>query len=101
MNVSLVVERLSGCDPSSCATADEVADLVHDVQGVRGWLDAYEARCAARASELAAAGAGTPVAELLADGGRRRGRDAAVAASRAEICAAMPAFRDALAEGEV
>jgi hypothetical protein len=95
------VERLVSTDPDACSTADDVAALVHDVQGVRAWLDAYEARCASRAAEFAAAGAGSSPAEVLADGGRRRARDAAVAASRAEVCAAVPGFHTALASGVV
>jgi HNH endonuclease len=101
MNVGSLLDRLAATDPARCAAASDVASLVHDVQGVRAWLDAYEARCARRASELAAAGAGAPVGEVLADGGRRRGRDAAVAAARAEVLTDVPAFQAALEAGVV
>src|SRR4051794_19114596 len=102
--MTTVVERLAGLvdiDPARCTSAEELAALVHVVQGVRGWLDAFEARCATRVAALAATGVSSPPAELLADGGRRRWRDATVAASRAEVCAAMPAFAEALAGGAV
>jgi hypothetical protein len=96
-----LVERLIDTDPGACPTSDDINDLIHDVQGVRGWLDAYEGRCARRAAEFAAAGTGSPAAQALSDGGRRRARDAAVAAARAEVCAAVPGFHTALEAGVV
>jgi hypothetical protein len=102
MNMVLtLVERMVDTDPDECATSASVVALVHDVQGVRAWLDAYEARCARRAAEFAAEGTGSPAREVLADGGRRRARDASVAAARAEVCGAVPGFHTALSAGVV
>src|SRR6478672_2214732 len=95
-DVLALVERLVDADPDECPTSESVVDLVHDVQGVRAWLDAYEARCARRAAQFAAAGTGSPPVHVLADGGRRRAHDAAVAAARAEVCATVPGFHTAL-----
>ena len=95
------LRRLVDTDPSACTTSDQLSSLTAETQRLRAWLDAYEVRIARRTSELADSGAsGTPT-EMLADGGRRRAREAAAAAARAELCAEMPQFETALATGSV
>ncbi len=68
---------------------------------VRGWLDAFEVRCARRSRELAAAGTAPPPESLLGTVGRRSGKDAAAVTERDRVCAATHGFEDALANGAV
>jgi len=88
------VTVLTETDPAACDQA-ALTDVVAVAQRVRGWLDSYEARIALQASELAAAGVGDPARVVLANRGRRSGRAARDAESRAGVCADMPAVFDA------
>jgi Domain of unknown function (DUF222) len=99
-DVRAVAGELAAADPKGC-DRDQLAGLVERSQQVRGWLDALEARIALRAGQLAEHGESEPATTLLAGIGRRSVRDAEAAAQRAQVCAAMPAFHDALAAGAV
>ena len=101
MNPTEQLQRLVAADPAACPSVDEVTMLLHHAQGVRAWLDAFEVACTSRLATLAAAGRGIAPAEVLTDGGRRRGRDAAVVVARAQVCVSMPDLHDALATGVV
>ncbi len=81
--------------------SEGLAGLVRRSLRVRGWLDAVDARIAARAAELADQGRGEAAATVLAGGGRRAKRDAEAAAARGGVCARMPELGAALAEGVI
>jgi hypothetical protein len=98
--IRVLVDGLADADPA-CCDRDELAGLIRRATRVRAWLDALDARVALRARELADDGRCETPCSLLADEGRRAGRDAQAAATRAEVCAEMPGFHDALAAGAV
>lgn len=68
---------------------------------VRGWVDATEAKLAARAEELQKRGSGAGARETLARKGQRSGREARKAADRAATLSANPDLGDALADGGI
>ena len=75
--------------------------LVRRSLRLRGWLDSIDARIAIRAARLTGDGSGEAAATVLAGGGRRARRDAEAAAGRGTVCASMPEFGAALADGTV
>ncbi len=95
-----LVDGLLEADPA-CCERDELAGLIRRSNRVRGWLDAFDARVALRARQLADDGRCESPASMLADEGRRAGKDAEAAATRAAVCVEMPGFHDALAAGAV
>jgi hypothetical protein len=80
---------------------DGLDGLVRRALRLRGWLDSIDARIAARAVRLAAAGGSEDAATVLAGGGRRAMRDAEAAAARGTVCERMPGVAKALADGTV
>ena len=70
------VEALLVTDPD-CLDGGELTAVVAAASELRGWLDAFEVRCARRSRELAAAGTAPPPESLLGTAGRRSGKDAA------------------------
>ena len=98
--VVVTMWELAAADPLAC-DRHELAGLAAQAQRVRGWLDAFDARIALRAAQLAEEGSCEPAASVLAGGGRRASRDAETAARRAGVCEQMPGLHDALAGGEV
>ena len=78
-----------------------VEAAVRSLAKVRSWVDAYEARLAARAKKLAVGGSGGGARETLAHSGGRSGREAQKAADRSETLQSSPALEDALASGDV
>ncbi len=94
------VSDLISADPACCARP-ELDALVTTSARVRSWLDAYDVRLAQRATDLAAAGAGSGAADVLANVGRRCARDAAAAARRAQVCDLLPDVHQALADGRL
>jgi hypothetical protein len=92
--------RLSVCDPAE-HDGEELALLARRSLRVRSWLDSLDARIAAQAAKLAAAGTSADAVTVLAGGGRRSRRDAQAAAERGDVCERMPTFADALADGTV
>ncbi len=99
-DVLTTVRTLMGADLSVC-DRDELAVLVRLMGATRAWIDALEIRVAARATELAAAGACESAATLLEGGGRRSARQADTAARRAKVCAQLPALAQALTAGRI
>jgi hypothetical protein len=95
-----LVAQLTAADPF-CCDRDGLADLVAHTQRVRSWLDAFDARIALASRELADQGACEAPGSLLTGNGRRSAKDAEAAAQRAQACAQMPGFHDALSTGEV
>lgn len=81
--------------------APAVEAAVRSLARVRGWVDAYEARLAARAKKLAASGTGGGARETLAQSGGRSGREAQKAADRSETLQSSPDLENALASGDV
>jgi hypothetical protein len=71
-------------------------EVVASLRSIRSWCDAVEVRVARRSREVDE----TPE-RMLADKGHRPPRQARQAAARESACTAMPAFEQALAEGEV
>jgi hypothetical protein len=98
MNVESVLREVAGTDPATCDSVG-LAVLTSAIHRVQCWLDAVNAAVAARADELARAGAGGPACMVLTDGGRRSSREAAMVTERATVCAAMPEVHAALASG--
>jgi hypothetical protein len=99
-DVRAVLDRLVDADP---ATADraEIAELVSTVARLRGWLDAYEVRCARRTRELVESGRSEPTESMFANRGQRSGREAAKVADRNSVCDQLDAFEDALSDGRI
>ncbi len=85
------------------ATADgsELATLVAASGRVRAWLDAVDVRIAQRAAQLAAAGVAPCASDVVADGGRRSGREAGAVARRAGACDLLPDVHTALSNGDL
>jgi len=98
--LATVLARLLAADPSSC-DREGLAGLVAQSQRVRGWLDAFDARIAIRAADLAAQGSCESAGSVLAGRGRRSQRDAERAAARAGVCEDLPTVGDALSEGSI
>ncbi len=94
------VEALLVTDPG-CLDGEELATVVRASSEIRGWLDAYEVRCARRSRELAAEGTAPPPESLLGAAGRRSGKDAATVTERDRVCGATQQFEDALSAGAV
>src|SRR5687767_4381544 len=69
------VDKLAACDFAAC-DRHGLGGLVRLSLRLRGWLDAVDARIAARAAHLAADGRSDDATTVLADGGRRGRRDA-------------------------
>lgn len=92
---SLIAADVATCDRES------LRELVCRSQRLRGFLDAFDVRVAARARDLAAEGASEPAGDVLSNRGRRSRRDAGKAAARAGACAAVPGLEEALASGRV
>ena len=95
-----VLVKLLVADPEQCGT-DGLTLLVRRSLRVRGWLDALDARIAARAARLADEDNSADAATVLGGGGRRSRRDAEAAAARGGVCERMPALGEALADGSV
>ena len=95
-----LVTQLTAADPGACDRRG-LADLVNASQRVRGWLDAFDARIAIRAGELADHGVCESPSSLLAGDGRRAAKDADAAARRGAVCDLLPKVHDALASGSV
>ncbi len=95
-----MVRTLIGADPAVC-DRDQLALLVRLLGAQRARIDALEVRVAARATELAAAGACESAATLLEGDGRRSSRQADIAARRAKVCAQLPALQAALTAGRI
>jgi hypothetical protein len=93
-----LVTTLTAADPATCDRG-ELAELVSASQGVRAWLDAFDASVAVRAAALAEEGRCESPGSLLA--GRRSRRDGDAAARRGEVCALLPGLHEALAAGRV
>jgi hypothetical protein len=91
--VTSEVEHLANADPA-CCDRDELTALVAASGRVRSWLDAYDARLARRATELAAS-------DVLSNGGRRTEREVVATKRRAALCEQFPAVADALTAGRV
>ncbi len=94
------IVKLIVADPDQCER-DGLALLVRRSLRVRGWLDAIDARIAARAARLAEEDKAADAATVLGGGGRRSRRDAEAAAARGNVCERMPALGEALADGTV
>jgi hypothetical protein len=94
------VGALLVADPAGCGH-DDLSRMTRQSLRVRGWLDAIDARIAVQAGRLAGEGGSTGAATVLTGGGRRSRRDAEAAAARGAVCAQMPVFADALADGTV
>ena len=92
--------ELSECDPLQ-QDRDGLEGLVRRSLRLRGWLDAIDARIAARAAQLAAVGSSEDASTVLAGGGRRSRRDAEAAADRGTVCERLPLLATALANGTV
>ena len=92
--------QLADAVPETC---DRVAlgDLSRTVSQVRSFCDAFDARIARRAGELAELGESEPAEAVVADGGRRPGADGRAAVRRAEVCERHRGFGEALADGEI
>ena len=95
--------RRIGLIAADVATCDRAAlgGLVSGAQRLRGFLDAFDVRVAARVTELAAAGACEPADEVLANRGRRSRRDAGRAVAHAEASATVPGLETAMAHGKL
>jgi Domain of unknown function (DUF222) len=94
------IVKLLVADPDQCER-DGLALLVRRSLRVRGWLDALDARVAARATRLADEDNAADAATVLGGGGRRSRRDAEAVAARGGVCERMPALGEALADGTV
>ena len=92
--------QLADTVPETC---DRVAlgDLSRTVCQVRSFCDAFDARIARRAGELAESGESEPAEAVVADGGRRPSADGRAAVRRAEVCERHHGFGEALADGEI
>lgn len=99
-DIRAVLESLLDTDPA-VAERDEVAALVSTVAKMRGWLDAYEVRCARRTRELADSGRSESAESMFASSGQRSGRDAAKVADRNSVCDQLDSFEDALVDGRI
>ncbi len=99
-DVRATLDRLLDADPA-VADRDEIAVLVSTVAKMRGWLDAYEVRCARRTGELAVVGRSEPVGSMFARAGQRSGKDAAKVADRNTVCDQLDAFEVALVDGRI
>jgi hypothetical protein len=94
------LDTLVATDPAVCER-DEVAALVASVARLRGWLDAYDVRCARRTGELAEAGHSEPAAALFARTGNLSSKDATRVADRNSVCDQLDAFEEALGDGRI
>ena len=92
--------QLAAADPDACDRRD-LAVYVDASSRLRAWLDAFDARCARRAGELADEDGGARGAEVIANGGRRSGREAAAIERRGVAMDLMPELAQALTAGEV
>ena len=99
-DIRAVLESLLDADPA-LAERDEIAALVSTVAKMRGWLDAYEVRCARRTRELADSGRSESAGSMFARGGQRSSKDAAKVADRNSVCDQLDSFEDALVDGRI
>ncbi len=97
-DVRAVLDSLLDADPA-VAERDEIAALVSTVAKMRGWLDAYEVRCARRTRELVDSGRSEPAESMFARNGQRSSKDAAKVADRNTVCEQLDSFEDALLRG--
>jgi hypothetical protein len=91
---------LIAADVCSC-NRDQLGELVGRSQRLRGFLDAFDVKVAARARDLAAGGASESPDDVVSNRGRRSKRDAGKASSRAQACAVVPGLTEALEAGAV
>jgi Domain of unknown function (DUF222) len=100
VELSLVFERLRGCDFASC-DSPALALALADARVLTGWLDGVYAAAAARAEALRQCGNGREAETVLQRSGGLSARDARQASVRAEALDQVPAFAAAIAHGSV
>ena len=106
MKVELVIEAKAALD--ALAAADIAASdraaldgmLVH-LGRVRGVVAGFDVEIARRSRQLAAEGRSECAEDVMAEHGRRAGRDARAVAAREKACQAMPVFEEAMTAGAV
>ena len=94
------VQQLAALDPAS-ADADAVALGLHAVIQLRSWLDAQEARLAARADKLSQATKSPDARSNITGSGRVSGKKASKTSKRAGTISDAPALGDALENGDI
>ncbi len=95
-----LVDQLLAGSPE-CADRDELGELVGLNARLKAFTVRYDMRCSRRADELAAAGASESGFAMLLDAGNGSPRDAKAAGDRERVCADLPGFETALADGAV
>ncbi len=93
-------EQLIAADVSAM-DREGLAEVVARSAHVRGWVDAFDVRCARRGRELAAAGSAESPAALLGRCGGRSSKDSSTITDREAVASAMTGFEDSLARGGV
>ena len=99
MNSSVVIERvnaLSSRDTSKFSVA-ELREGLNDIRSLRAWLDSLQSRLVAMMSELKSV---MPEVELIRESGLSTS-DVRKVMARTETIGSVPAFGEALAEGNV
>jgi hypothetical protein len=99
MNDSVVIERVSAltsCDISMCSTA-ELRECLSDIRNLRAWLDSLQSRVVASLSDHESV---MPEVELIRESGLSTS-DVRKVMARTETIGSVPAFGEALAEGNV
>ena len=94
------VDRLYDASPD-CCDRPELDPIVTDTARLRAWLDAIDTHVARRARQLERDGRSESATEVLSNRGRRSSVETRAASRRAAVSDELPAFADALANGEV
>ena len=81
--------------------ADELDEFITRVAELRAWCDARQVRATRRQRALASEGRAAEPRSSLTNHGRTSGKDAATADQREQVCADLPGFEDALADGTI
>ena len=89
-----------GTDPD-VLDADGLAAHVGRLAVLRAWVDAEQVRATRAQRRLAEHGQAADPASSLTRDGKQSSKDAQAAAEREVVCAAMPGFEAALADGVV
>jgi len=89
-----------GTDPD-VLDADGLAAHVGRLAVLRAWVDAEQVRATRAQRRLAEHGQAADPASSLTRDGKQSSKDAQAAAEREQVCAAMPGFEAALADGVV
>ncbi len=96
----VVFAVLCAADPD-VMDRDQLAVYVKQVASMRAWCDSLDVRATRRQRQLNSEGRGEAPKDLLARAGGQSGKQARAGDEREQVCAALPNFEAALANGAV